>query len=132
MKLHYSQTYIRMIIAHPRFYYLMKLHYSQTDPTTAGIGDSVLLPYEITLLSNIHIIVFHIIKVLLPYEITLLSNGCSPIEANNGFYYLMKLHYSQTSAQTAGSQCRFYYLMKLHYSQTPPSSVCMPLGFTTL
>ena len=34
------------------------------------------------------------------------------------FYYLMKLHYSQTEPATAEKYRKFYYLMKLHYSQT--------------
>ena len=56
--------------------------------------------------------------VLLPYEITLFSNG---YDANTGldkFYYLMKLHYSQTLEFDASYSYMFYYLMKLHYSQT--------------
>ncbi len=35
--------------------------------------------------------------VLLPYEITLLSNRATELAAEGMFYYLMKLHYSQTS-----------------------------------
>ena len=34
------------------------------------------------------------------------------------FYYLMKLHYSQTSVHNVIVAGTFYYLMKLHYSQT--------------
>ena len=34
------------------------------------------------------------------------------------FYYLMKLHYSQTNYAILLSFLSFYYLMKLHYSQT--------------
>ena len=34
------------------------------------------------------------------------------------FYYLMKLHYSQTGYAPFGNIKPFYYLMKLHYSQT--------------
>ena len=34
------------------------------------------------------------------------------------FYYLMKLHYSQTRNSEYHNADRFYYLMKLHYSQT--------------
>ena len=77
------------------FYYLMKLHYSQTvfeerrfadcfttlwNYTTLKHSDdednlqSVLLPYEITLLSNFASPVAAAFIVLLPYEITLLSN----------------------------------------------------------
>ena len=35
------------------------------------------------------------------------------------FQYLMKLHYSQTSASQRNRHAEFQYLMKLHYSQTP-------------
>ena len=56
------------------FYYLMKLHYSQTVDMLLSHREEVLLPYEITLLSN-KLEQLKIIKgVLLPYEITLLSN----------------------------------------------------------
>ncbi len=34
------------------------------------------------------------------------------------FYYLMKLHYSQTHSTSVYNPTTFYYLMKLHYSQT--------------
>ena len=52
------------------------------------------------------------------YKITLLSNTafyplCTPM-----FYYLMKLHYSQTTVNLLRRSSSFYYLMKLHYSQT--------------
>ena len=100
------------------FYYLMKLHYSQTvsccclpffsfttlwNYTTLKqcqvlcLRDRVLLPYEITLLSNgLWYCVWGGI-VLLPYEITLLSNSMTLYTTSAMFYYLMKLHYSQTS-----------------------------------
>ena len=58
---------------------------------------SVLLPYEITLFSNIYIILELINPVLLPYEITLFSNTNPLFTKSSKFYYLMKLHYSQTS-----------------------------------
>ena len=57
----------------------------------------VLLPYEITLFSNVLCCRFGISYVLLPYEITLFSNLSSGLSKMSGFYYLMKLHYSQTS-----------------------------------
>ena len=57
----------------------------------------VLLPYEITLLSNIKCLYSPRIVVLLPYEITLLSNQSGITFWSDTFYYLMKLHYSQTS-----------------------------------
>ena len=57
----------------------------------------VLLPYEITLLSNFVALALYQRFVLLPYEITLLSNDYSSRQCGTMFYYLMKLHYSQTS-----------------------------------
>ena len=57
----------------------------------------VLLPYEITLLSNRRIENGDYLIVLLPYEITLLSNMIEMLCFVMQFYYLMKLHYSQTS-----------------------------------
>ena len=41
-----------------------------------NIKIQVLIPYEITLLSNIQQVNFSNSFVLIPYEITLLSNGC--------------------------------------------------------
>ena len=56
----------------------------------------VLLPYEITLFSNIRYALTNSSSVLLPYEITLFSNNGKDDNSNKKFYYLMKLHYSQT------------------------------------
>ena len=56
------------------FYYLMKLHYSQTLFKEQSPTVIVLLPYEITLLSNPRGMTAVAMSVLLPYEITLLSN----------------------------------------------------------
>ena len=56
--------------------------------------------------------------VLLPYEITLFSNKYPRSSGSDMFYYLMKLHYSQTSCIAFLLIHSFYYLMKLHYSQT--------------
>ena len=53
--------------------------------------------YKITLLSNDTGTLTANIIVLLPYEITLLSNDYSSRQCGTMFYYLMKLHYSQTS-----------------------------------
>ena len=53
--------------------------------------------YEITLLSNLLCRTKDKSNVLLPYEITLLSNRLRMIRRFCPFYYLMKLHYSQTS-----------------------------------
>ena len=58
--------------------------------------ETVLLPYEITLFSNNPIHLFDTVEVLLPYEITLFSNDVRVDESPHRFYYLMKLHYSQT------------------------------------
>ena len=52
----------------------MKLHYSQTARNGLSFELIVLLPYEITLLSNYPVLLADISGVLLPYEITLLSN----------------------------------------------------------
>ncbi len=52
----------------------MKLHYSQTEYSVRKSRRSVLLPYEITLLSNALAKRENKDEVLLPYEITLLSN----------------------------------------------------------
>ena len=78
----------------------------------------VLLPYEITLLSNVRIKSLPPSMVLLPYEITLLSNRLGAYRIGYVFYYLMKLHYSQTFVVEVDTCKLFYYLMKLHYSQT--------------
>ena len=51
---------------------------------------------------------------------------------NAQFYYLMKLHYSQTREIAVWSGHEFYYLMKLHYSQTPFEHTVALAGFTTL
>ena len=53
----------------------MKLHYSQTLFSAGADTAVVLIPYEITLLSNVYEGSIQEIKVLIPYEITLLSNG---------------------------------------------------------
>ena len=52
----------------------MKLHYSQTSQRNKKRGLIVLVPYEITLLSNDSLPIEGLIEVLVPYEITLLSN----------------------------------------------------------
>ena len=78
----------------------------------------VLLPYEITLLSNCVGLAKKQLLVLLPYEITLLSNEQAVESVAREFYYLMKLHYSQTLVLYFDEVLMFYYLMKLHYSQT--------------
>ena len=79
---------------------------------------TVLLPYEITLFSNVDLNDTVMKFVLLPYEITLFSNRNLWYECDTKFYYLMKLHYSQTNELSVNKYNSFYYLMKLHYSQT--------------
>ena len=96
MKLHYSQTQCYMRSPTKWFYYLMKLHYSQTFGSGWYEQLFVLLPYEITLFSNVVKRSEPIMNVLLPYEITLFSNSSYPAQMLMWFYYLMKLHYSQT------------------------------------
>ncbi len=78
----------------------MKLHYSQTAVRSLTSLSLVLLPYEITLLSNCLRGIIAVFTVLLPYEITLLSNKTDELVAVLKFYYLMKLHYSQTSNES--------------------------------
>ena len=75
MKLHYSQTEFVSYICEPKFYYLMKLHYSQTCRHKKTQSFVVLLPYEITLFSNKVLFLQMMMLVLLPYEITLFSNS---------------------------------------------------------
>ena len=74
MKLHYSQTSGMTVLMLNTFYYLMKLHYSQTFGSGWYEQLFVLLPYEITLFSNVVKRSEPIMNVLLPYEITLFSN----------------------------------------------------------
>ena len=96
MKLHYSQTILSTFSSTLQFYYLMKLHYSQTPILIPHQGSKVLLPYEITLFSNKQVSNQNRFLVLLPYEITLFSNCVAVFFCSAWFYYLMKLHYSQT------------------------------------
>ena len=117
MKLHYSQTLIFLELKRKLFYYLMKLHYSQTviNDVTNKKGFTTLWNYTILKQLNFHLIsnwrfttlwnytilkhfqlVTALSQVLLPYEITLFSNHPYYLDRQNEFYYLMKLHYSQT------------------------------------
>ena len=57
----------------------------------------VLLPYRFTLFSNPQTTGHRKGKVLLPYRFTLFSNVCCFVIARNKFYYLIDLHYSQTT-----------------------------------
>ena len=81
-------------------------------------GGYVLLPYEITLFSNkINFIPF-LIAVLLPYEITLFSNGGEAQVFDS--YVLLPYEITLFSNNVVPERMimQFYYLMKLHYSQT--------------
>ena len=56
--------------------------------------------------------------VLLPYRFTLFSNVYAANCSFEWFYYLIDLHYSQTSEGGHELHTVFYYLIDLHYSQT--------------
>ena len=71
------------------FYYQKKLHYSQTRTMLFRRHARVLLPKEITLLSNHADRRYHVETVLLPKEITLLSNR-SYVRSFNSFVLLPK------------------------------------------
>ena len=86
----------RCTITH-RFAKWYKITLLSNDTGTLTANIIVLLPYEITLLSNQPARSAYYTTVLLPYEITLLSNDYSSRQCGTMFYYLMKLHYSQTS-----------------------------------
>ena len=158
MKLHYSQTPQHCWRGKNLFYYLMKLHYSQTgvdqvimvacfttlwNYTTLKLvrtvhghaqGFTTLWNYTTLKLVNRERLVG---GVLLPYEITLLSNDSRFSDRRPLFYYLMKLHYSQTRCRKTIWPCQFYYLMKLHYSQTcsccgAEAQVLLPYEITLL
>ena len=60
-------------------------------------GRKVLLPYRFTLLSNKSGVEKTTSGVLLPYRFTLLSNIDCRFSCYALFYYLIDLHYSQTS-----------------------------------
>ena len=79
-----------------RFYYLIKLHYSQTN---RPIGQVLLLFY--------YLIKLHYSQTNLQVFVKMQK-----------FYYLIKLHYSQTVINISSITSTFYYLIKLHYSQT--------------
>ena len=84
MKLHYSQTKCAIHIHHYKVllpYEITLLSNWQKIPVFAG---AVLLPYEITLLSNFLREQTHDAVVLLPYEITLLSNYDPGVQAPRG------------------------------------------------
>ena len=95
----------------------------------------VLLPYGFTLFSNKICLCHYGTKVLLPYGFTLFSNTTRSLIALNMFYYLMDLHYSQTSTTSPLASDSFttlwiYTILKLGSSLYLPSKVLLPYGFT--
>ena len=82
------------------------------------MAGNVLLPYKITLLSNLESNMNNVRVVLLPYKITLLSNNSISCTA----FHAVLLPYKITLLSNTGGvqklHGRFYYPIKLHYSQT--------------
>mgnify|MGYP000500103589 CR=1 FL=1 len=68
----------------------------------------VLLPYRFTLFSNTTESAMTAECVLLPYRFTLFSNIYCDGELKLMFYYLIDLHYSQTSNLKLGIKCTHY------------------------
>ena len=70
--------------------------------------------------------------VLLPYEITLLSNCPNNYKNNYLFYYIMKLHYSQTRPTV--DACRGGFTTLWNYTTLKQAPPCFRAnaGFTTL
>ena len=111
----------------------MKLHYSQTNVYcriniikgfTTLWNYTTLKPLNSS--SPLMITFYYLMK--LHYSQTI----CSVCFGLPLFYYLMKLHYSQTYLSTSCHFYMFYYLMKLHYSQTSLIHRNYKLSFTTL
>ena len=75
----------------------MKLHYSQTTVMRSALRAGFTTLWNYTTLKQCQVLCLRD-SVLLPYEITLLSNNVKYYAYEIEFYYLMKLHYSQTSA----------------------------------
>ena len=82
------------------------------------LGNFVLLPYEITLFSNTDTGVADLMEFYYLMKLHYSQTSDLPANAISVFYYLMKLHYSQTVHKMKSNSLKFYYLMKLHYSQT--------------
>ena len=100
-----------------RFYYLMDLHYSQTNLSRIQLYHGFTTLWIYTILKRTRIF-RNLEKVLLPYGFTLFSNSALASLNDSKFYYLMDLHYSQTINPVVLWAVLFYYLMDLHYSQT--------------
>ena len=79
MKLHYSQTLCKIPTNTGSFNTLWN-YTTLKQPEPLMTASLVLIPYEITLLSNICFLYFVKAGVLIPYEITLLSNQVVVIE----------------------------------------------------
>ena len=69
---------------------------------------TVLLPYRFTLFSNQGVVQLGTELVLLPYRFTLFSNRLNVLKIKQEFYYLIDLHYSQTSNLKLGIKCTHY------------------------
>ena len=89
--------------------------------------NTVLLPYRFTLFSNYTLCDHSPKLVLLPYRFTLFSNFCPSLKIRDWFYYLIDLHYSQTTKEPQHEKWWFYYLIDLHYSQTDLCTTLAPL-----
>ena len=84
----------------------------------------VLLPYKITLLSNLLVALRQLIRVLLPYKITLLSNSIKWKEISYTVLLPYKITLLSNRPLAAWGGGGFYYPIKLHYSQTLCAMVC--------
>ena len=132
IKLHYSQTAGAGFTAQGTFYYLIKLHYSQTLDARGLPIRAVLLPYKITLFSNAQESLSICLLVLLPYKITLFSNKILPTYIGKPVLLPYKITLFSNAKNIIIWDLQFYYLIKLHYSQTYPCVACSLTCFTTL
>ena len=127
-------TLKRLLSRHQSRYSFTTLwNYTTLKPRWCGqLFEPVLLPYEITLLSNKHRLVFMRMPVLLPYEITLLSNASGWKVAEEVVLLPYEITLLSNVSINTVSISRFYYLMKLHYSQTSFIASSTKDSFTTL
>ena len=135
------------------FYYLIDLHYSQTDIVThrstgvllpyrftlfsnpdrqSSVFPLVLLPYRFTLFSNAYGLLIIRIIVLLPYRFTLFSNKRVGVNKILKFYYLIDLHYSQTARTSQFCDYCFTTLQIYTILKHNSAHVVYNLSFTTL
>ena len=97
--LHYSQTTSEPFFQKVMFYYLIDLHYSQTvSIAIANLMSFTTLQIYTILKQTLQNVVQY--KVLLPYRFTLFSNELFEFFIVEEFYYLIDLHYSQTTQIT--------------------------------